>query len=101
MAKISREKLIREAGSVRDDGSDVKGSRQLAALARLDWRTAEPLLKNYAEGAAPRTAAFALGLLYEHAAQNNQSAEANDIPRPALAHRQRSAGAWRSPRDGD
>src|SRR5262249_38894939 len=74
-----REKLISEAGSVRDDRGNVKGSRQLAALARLDWRTAEPLLKNYAGGAAPRTAAFALGLLYEHAAQNNQLAEANTI----------------------
>ncbi len=72
-----REKLIHEAGSVRDDGSDVKGSRQLDALARLDWLTAEPLLKNYVEGAAPRTAAFALGLLYEHAAQNNQLTETN------------------------
>src|SRR5262245_36165387 len=72
-----REKLIHEAGAVRDDGSDVKGSLQLSTLARLDWRTAEPLLKYYAEGAAPRTATFALGLLYEHAAQNNRSAEAN------------------------
>jgi hypothetical protein len=72
-----REKLIHEAGGVRDDGSDVKGSRQLATLARLDWRMAEPLLKNYAEGAAPRTAAFALSLLYEHAAQNNQLADTN------------------------
>jgi hypothetical protein len=72
-----REKLIHEAGNVRDDGGDVKGSLQLSTLARLDWRTAEPLLKNYAEGAAPRAASFALGLLYEHAAQNNRSAEAN------------------------
>jgi hypothetical protein len=72
-----REKLIHEAGGVRDDGGYVKGSLQLATLARLDWRMAEPLLKNYAEGAAPRTAAFALSLLYEHAAQNNQLADTN------------------------
>src|SRR5262245_56160848 len=72
-----RDELIHEAEGVRDDDSEVKGSRQLAALARLDWRTAEPLLKNYAEGSAPRTAAFALGLIYEHATQNNQRSEAD------------------------
>ncbi len=72
-----RDELIRKASSFKDDDIDVKGSRELAALARLDWRTAEPLLKNYAGGAAPRTAAFALGLLNERAAQNNQSTEVN------------------------
>src|SRR5262245_23857939 len=72
-----RDELIHKASSFKDDDIDVKGSRELAALARLDWRTAEPLLKNYAGGAAPRTAAFALGLLNERAAQNNQSAEVN------------------------
>src|SRR5262245_46033461 len=71
-----RDDLIREASGAKDEDGDVKGSQELAALARLDWRTVEPLLKNYAEGAAPRAAAFALGLLYEHAAQNNRSAEA-------------------------
>jgi HEAT repeat protein len=70
-----RDELIREASNAKDDGSDVKGSQQLAALAGLDWRTAESLLKNYAAGAAPLTTAFALSLLYGHAAQNNQSAE--------------------------
>src|SRR5262245_3955835 len=69
-----RDELIREASNVKDDDSGVKGSQELAALARLDWRTAEPLLKNYAEGASPGAATFALGLLYERAAQNNQSA---------------------------
>ena len=72
-----RDELIHKASSFKDDDIDVKGSRELAALARLDWRTAEPLLKNYAGGAASRTAAFALGLLNERAAQNNQSAEGN------------------------
>jgi hypothetical protein len=72
-----RDELIREAGGVKDDDGEVKSSRQLAALARFDWRTAEPLLKNYAGGSAPLTAAFALSLLYEHAVQNNQSADAD------------------------
>src|SRR5262249_60085287 len=53
----------------------MKGLK-LAAVARLDWKTAEPLLKDYAVGAAPSTTAVALSLLYEHAAQNNQLAEA-------------------------
>jgi hypothetical protein len=72
-----RDELIREAGVVKDDDGEVKGSRQLTALARFDWRTAEPLLKNCAGGSAPLTAAFALGLLFEHAAQNSRSADAN------------------------
>jgi hypothetical protein len=72
-----RDELIRDASGAGDDGGDVKSSRPLAALARLDWRTAEPLLKNYAGAAAPLTAAFALSLLYEHAVQNGQSAESD------------------------
>ncbi len=70
-----RDELISAASSVSD--GYTTGSEQLAALARLDWKTAEPLLKDYAEGAAPLTAAVALSLLYEHATQNNQSAEAD------------------------
>src|SRR5262249_32418872 len=72
-----RDELIREAGGVKDDDGEVKWSRQLAALARFDWRTAEPMLKNYAGDSASLTAAFALGLLHEHAAQNNRSADAD------------------------
>jgi hypothetical protein len=72
-----RDELIREAGVVKDDDGEVKGARQLTALARFDWRTAEPLLKNCAGGSAPLTAAFALGLLFEHAAQNSRSADAD------------------------
>src|SRR5262245_60845989 len=77
------DELIREASGVKDDDGDVNGSRQLAALARRDWRTAESLLKNYAQGAAPLTAVFALSQLHEHAAQNSQSAEA-DVYRDLL-----------------
>lgn len=88
-----RDELIREAGDVKDDDSNVKGSKLLAALARIDWLTAEPLLKNYAEGAAPRTAAFALNLLFAHATQSNQRAEA-DTYRGRL---ERIAGDIRAP----
>jgi hypothetical protein len=74
-----RDELISGAISASDDSLELsfemKGPDQLTALARLDWKTAEPLLKDYAEGAAPLTAVVALRLLYEHAAQNNQSAE--------------------------
>jgi hypothetical protein len=88
-----RDELIHEASSVKDDDGDVKGSWSLAALARMDWRTAEPLLKNYAEGGAPLTMTFALGLLYEHAARNNQSADAGNY-RDRL---KRIAGASQAP----
>jgi len=70
-----RDELIRGVSDASDDSTEMKGPK-LAALARLDWKTAEPLLKDYAVGAAPSTAAFALGMLYEHAAQNNQLADA-------------------------
>src|SRR5262249_2225275 len=83
-SEYMRDELISGASSVSDEslviGREGKGPQQLqqlTALARLDWKTAEPLLKSYAEGAAPFTAAVALSLLYEHAAQNNQSAEAD------------------------
>src|SRR6266540_1319123 len=76
-----RDELISGASGASDDSLELsfemKGPDQLTALARLDWVAAEPLLKDYAEGAAPLTATVALSLLYEHAAQNNQSAEAD------------------------
>jgi hypothetical protein len=71
-----RDELIRGVSDASDDSPEMKGQK-LAALARLDWNTAEPLLKVYAVGAAPSTAAVALSQLYEHAAQNNQLAEAD------------------------
>src|SRR5262249_20411692 len=70
-----RDELIRGLSEASDDSPEMKGPK-LAALARMDWKTAEPLLKDYAVGAAPSTTAVALSLLYEHAAQNNQLAEA-------------------------
>src|SRR5262245_66172415 len=73
--KYLRDELISGVNEASDDSPEIKGPK-LAALARMDWKTAEPLLKDYAVGAAPSTTAVALSLLYEHAAQNNQLAEA-------------------------
>jgi len=47
-----RDELIRGVSDASDDSPEMKGPK-LAALARLDWKTAEPLLKDYAVGAAP------------------------------------------------
>jgi hypothetical protein len=89
-----RDELIRGVSDASDDRPEMKVPK-LAALARLDWKTAEPLLKDYAMGAAPSTAAVALSQLYNHAAQNNQSAEA-DAYRDRL---KRGAGDPQAPDD--
>src|SRR5215468_10105453 len=56
-----RDELIRGAISANDYNLELslemKGPNHLAALARLDWKTAEPLLKHHAKGVAPLTAA--------------------------------------------
>jgi hypothetical protein len=39
----------------------------LKALAKVDWKSAEPLLQSLSSGDQPRTAAFVLTLLYRHA----------------------------------
>ena len=61
--------LFALASKVKDneDFAWVANEEALAALARVDWQTAEPLIKALVGGSQPRSAAVALALLYQHA----------------------------------
>jgi hypothetical protein len=60
--------LLTMANKVRDNEKGyVDQQEALAALAKVDWSAAEPLVQSLANGGQPRAATVALTLLYEHA----------------------------------
>jgi hypothetical protein len=63
-----REELFADAMAAQDDneGGSVTHEDELTTLARMDWTRAEPILKNYAQGAMPRRAVLAKTVLYHH-----------------------------------
>jgi HEAT repeats len=68
-----RDELIKAASSA-DDDTSVKES--LCALARLDWNAARPILETLASAGKTFVTPAALTLLYEHSAQEGDSARA-------------------------
>jgi hypothetical protein len=59
--------LARKAG---DKEGYVERAEAVRALAKVDWESAEPLLRSQAGGGQPRTNALALALLHRHAAES-------------------------------
>jgi HEAT repeat protein len=72
-----RDELIERAGDVRQDNDEWRGGDDLAALARLDWAAALPLINRLLN--SPDTGALALGLLYQHAEESGDSAQAESL----------------------
>jgi hypothetical protein len=63
----SRVALMQAAQNAKDDEHGfVRGEEELNALAN-DWKRAEPILLQFADGDQPRRAALAIGILYRHA----------------------------------
>ena len=60
---------------------DVKKADALVALAKLDWTSAEPLLRSLMSSGQPRSSTLALSLVYSHAAQENDSGAAENYRR--------------------
>jgi hypothetical protein len=61
--------LLALASKVKDVEKDgnISNEEALVALARVDWETAEPLVKAFATGNQPRSSALATTLLYKQA----------------------------------
>ncbi|HJY29268.1 MAG TPA: HEAT repeat domain-containing protein [Pyrinomonadaceae bacterium] len=74
-SKYFLDELLAKASKVKDDGKygGVEREAELKTLAKLDWPTAEPLIKSLAETAQPRTATLAISLLYQHAIETADS----------------------------
>ncbi|HEX5890652.1 MAG TPA: HEAT repeat domain-containing protein, partial [Pyrinomonadaceae bacterium] len=68
-SKYFVDELFARASKVKenDKTGSVDNHEPLVALARLDWQTAEPLVKGLASGSQPRSSALALTLLYRQA----------------------------------
>ena len=71
--------MARKAKDTKD--GDVKKVEELVALAKLDWTTAEPLVRSLMSSGQPRSSTIALSLLYSHAAQENDSGAAENYRR--------------------
>jgi hypothetical protein len=69
-----RDELAEAARQTKDDDGWVRGEEDLTAYARLDWNAAQPMVRSFAAGPAPRTAALAHALLYAHAVADNPAA---------------------------
>ena len=54
----------------------VENTDALVALAKVDWATAEPLLRNFANSGQPRQATLALTLFYNHSMAEKDHAAA-------------------------
>ncbi|HLL14473.1 MAG TPA: HEAT repeat domain-containing protein [Pyrinomonadaceae bacterium] len=65
--------LLSNAGKAKDKEGYVENEEALKALAKVDWSSAEPLLRSLSGGEQPRTAAFALALLHRHALENKDT----------------------------
>lgn len=68
--------LLGAARRATDKEGYVDKEEALGALARVDWESAEPLLRSLAGGGQPRTAASALALLHRHAHESKDTAAA-------------------------
>lgn len=68
-SKFFVNELFARASRLKDDdkSGSINNQDALEALARLDWQTAEPLVKAFANSAQPRSSALALTLLYQQA----------------------------------
>lgn len=66
--------LLSAARKAGDKAGYVDKEEALKALAKVDWGSAEPLLRSLSGGGQPRTAALALALLHRHALDAKDSA---------------------------
>jgi hypothetical protein len=65
--------LLGDARKAHDKSGYVDGEAGLRALAKVEWDSAEPLLRSLSSGGQPRTAALALALLHRHALEAKDS----------------------------
>lgn len=66
--------LLSAARRAADKEGYVDREEALVALARVDWESAEPLLRSLSGGGQPRASALALALLHRHAAGSKDAA---------------------------
>lgn len=68
-SKYFLDELLAAASKAKDNARDdgVNREEELCALARVDWPSAEPLLRGLVASGQPRSTALALALFYKHA----------------------------------
>jgi hypothetical protein len=72
-----RDELIKAASAA--DDNVYEANEELRALARLDWNAARPIMEKLASARKAFVTPVALALLYEHAAQEGDSARAESF----------------------
>jgi HEAT repeat protein len=91
-----RDDLIKAARATNNNDLGGLNNEDLRALAQLDWNAAKPVLETLASAGNADVTSFALTLLYEHAAQEGDSARAESyraILKATVENRQASSPA--------
>lgn len=74
-----RDELVQAASEVKMDGWRLVGENSLTALARMDWKRAQPLLENYRKHSVTTISTLALRLLYLHAVEEKENRQAEEL----------------------
>ena len=74
-----RAELLASVRSADDDVMALVQGQKLAALARLDWDAARPLIERYAASSMSLVAVMALGLQYKHACDAGETAQIENL----------------------
>ena len=90
-SRYLRDELIERATLLREVVGSIQNEKELAALAKLDWERAQPILERHVTAGSPRYAALALSLQYKHAVEvgdSTQESAVRDRLREIVADRQ-------------
>lgn len=79
-----RDELIQAAREVSASGYQLKNQANMEALARLDWKSAKPIIQEYVNQSEPYVQTFALKLLYLQAVKSGDSNQADALRRRLL-----------------
>lgn len=74
-SEFFRDDLVQAAGNVNKDRQEWEVQKFIAALTKLDWEAAKPILENYARSRTQHIPVIAKGLLYKHGVENNEATQ--------------------------
>ena len=78
-SRYFRDELVEQAGRLNEANGYIHNEKLLIALARLDWKKAQPVLEHHLASGSPRRAALALSLQYTHAVETSDAAEEKNL----------------------
>ncbi|MFN7945496.1 MAG: HEAT repeat domain-containing protein [Blastocatellia bacterium] len=78
-SRYFRDELLASLTPARDDVMALTQGQKLAALARLDWDAARPLIERDAASSIPLVAVMSMWLQYKHACESGETAQIENL----------------------